>query len=188
MDSIEFQRTELEGLTLIAPMLLRDSRGYLCKPFEAEQFTAHGIPFALEEELETRSCRNTIRGLHFQRLHSQDKLVRVLSGAVYDAAVDLRPHSATFGRWQGFHLSAENRKALYIPKGFAHGFLVLSEAAVLHYLCGDRYDPDSEDGIRWDDPELAIDWPLEQGTAPVLSLRDQSFPSLAMLRRELGLS
>ena len=116
------------------------------------------------EELGSSSCRHTLRGLHFQRRHSQDKLVRVLSGEVYDVVVDLRPNSETFGRWQSFRLSAENRKMLYVPKQFAHGFLVLSDEAVLHYLCGARYDPESEDGIIWNDPDLAIDWLKVQAT------------------------
>lgn len=160
---------------LIAPLFISDSRGYLSKTFEVGQFAARGIRFSVTEELESKSCRNTLRGLHFQLRHSQNKLVRVLVGEVFDVAVDLRPRSPTFGRWQGFRLSAENRQMLYIPKEFAHGFLVLSEEAVIHYLCGDQYDPSNEDGILWDDPELGIDWPISKGTLPILSQRDQSF-------------
>lgn len=187
MNPFIFQPTQLEHLTLISPHFIPDSRGYLTKTFEMGQFAAHGIPFTLAEELETKSCRNTLRGLHFQRRHSQDKLVRVLAGEIYDVAVDLRPESRTFGQWQGFRLSAENRQMLYIPKEFAHGFLVLSDEAVVHYLCGDRYDPDSEDGILWSDPELAIDWPLEGGTVPNLSDRDKAFQTFAAFRRSIGL-
>lgn len=179
-----FQKTEIEQLTLITPLFIPDERGYLTKPFEAEVFAENGIAFTLAEELETRSCRGTLRGLHFQRRHSQDKLVRVVCGQVWDVAVDLRPRSPTFGRWQGFCLSAENRRMLYIPKGFAHGFLVLSEEALLHYLCGDRYDPDSESGIVWNDPELAVDWPLADGLEPILSQRDRNFDGFAAFRQE----
>lgn len=186
MIAFQFQKTQIKYLTLISPLFLPDSRGYLSKTFETGQFAAHGIQFALVEELETRSCRNTLRGLHFQRRHSQDKLVRVLSGEIYDVAVDLRPESRTFGQWQGFRLSAGNRRMLYIPKEFAHGFLVLSDEAVVHYLCGDQYDPDSEDGILWNDPEFAIGWPLESGTVPNLSDRDQAFQSFAAFRRSIG--
>lgn len=186
MRPFEFQKTGIERLTLITPLYLPDNRGYLTKPFEAGQFVAHGIHFKLSEELETKSCRNTLRGLHFQCRHSQDKLVRVLAGEIYDVVVDLRPESRTFGRWQGFRLSAENRQMLYIPKEFAHGFLVLSYEAVVHYLCGDQYDPDSEDGIVWNDPDLAIDWPLESGTVPKLSGRDQAFQSFTAFRRSIG--
>lgn len=136
--------------------------------------------------LTSSGCKiDPLRGLHFQRRHSQDKLVRALSGEVYDVAVDIRPASPTFGKWQGFYLTAEDRQMLYIPKGFAHGFLVCSEQAVLHYLCGDRYDPDSENGILWNDPELAIDWPLDEAAAPILSERDRSFQSFATFRKEL---
>lgn len=186
MNPFQFQKTQIEGLTLIAPLFIPDSRGCLSKTFEAGQFAAHGIQFSLAEELESKSCRNTLRGLHFQRRHSQDKLVRVLAGEVFDVAVDLRQQSPTFGRWQGFRLSAENRHMLYIPKEFAHGFLVLSNEAVVHYLCGDQYDPSSEDGILWNDPELSIDWPLEKGTVPDLSNRDRAFQSFAAFRRSIG--
>lgn len=186
MSPFKFQKTGIERLVLITPLYLPDNRGYLTKTFEVEQFAAHGIQFKLSEELETKSCRNTLRGLHFQRRQSQDKLVRVLTGEVFDVAVDLRPESRTFGHWQGFRLSAENRQMLYIPKEFAHGFLVLSDETVVHYLCGDQYDPDSEDGILWSDPELAIDWPLERGTLPNLSDRDRAFQSFAAFRRSIG--
>lgn len=186
MGPFKFQKTGIEQLVLITPFYLPDNRGYLTKTFEAGQFAAHGIRFTLAEELESKSCRNTLRGLHFQRRNSQDKLVRVLTGEVYDVAVDLRPESRTFGQWQGFRLSAENRQMLYIPKGFAHGFLTLSGEAVVHYLCGGQYDPDSEDGILWSDPELAIDWPMESGTVPNLSDRDRAFQSFTAFRRSIG--
>jgi len=182
----DFQSTSIERLTLIFSHFSKDDRGSLIKPFDRSVFSAHGIQFELAEELESRSCKNTLRGLHFQRRHSQDKLVRVLSGEVYDVAVDLRPDSPTFGRWQGFHLSADDREMLYIPKQFAHGFLVLSQEAVLHYLCGDRYDPESEDGILWSDRELGIGWPLEPGTKPLLSPRDQGFPTFAEYCRSIS--
>lgn len=186
MQDFQFLRTEISGLTLITPQISYDRRGYFSKPFEASLFASNGIHFSVVEELESRSGRQTLRGLHFQYRHSQDKLVRALSGQVYDVAVDIRPHSPTFGKWQGFYLSAENKRMLYIPKGFAHGFFVCSEDAVLHYLCGDRYDPDSESGIIWNDPELAVNWPLEGGAPPILSQRDQSFQSFADLRRLIG--
>ena len=186
MIPFQFQSCTLPGVTLIQPQFTQDQRGYLSKSFEKSIFAAHGIQFELAEELESKSSQNTLRGLHFQRCHSQDKLVRVLAGEVYDVAVDLRPESPTFGKWQGFYLSAENRQMLYIPKRFAHGFLVLSEEAVLHYLCGDRYDPESESGILWNDPELGIDWPMKPGAEPLLSSRDQGFPTFAEYRRSIS--
>lgn len=183
----QFSRTTICDLILIKPPKAGDQRGSMIKAFENEAFAEHGIHLAPAEELESTSCRHTLRGLHFQHRNSQDKLIRVLAGEVYDVAVDLRPDSETFGKWQGFCLSAENSQMLYIPKRFAHGFLVLSSEAVLHYLCGDRYDPDSEDGIIWNDPDLAIDWPLEPGCVPVLSLRDQKFASFADFCASIGM-
>lgn len=175
MEHFRFETANIEGLCLIHPLFSADVRGYFSKTFEASLFAEHGIHLIPVEELESRSACHTLRGLHFQHRNSQDKLIRVLSGEVYDVAVDLRPDSATFGRWQGFRLSSEDRRMLYIPKGFAHGFLALREDTVMHYLCGGRYDPDSEDGILWNDPELAITWPLEPGQMPLLSQRDQRF-------------
>jgi len=183
MTSFCFQEGEIKGVWLIHPLFVPDSRGYFSKLFERDLFMLHGIPLEPTEEMESESARYTLRGLHFQHRNSQDKLVRVLSGEVYDVAVDIRPDSASFGRWQSFRLSAENRRMLYIPKGFAHGFLALRENTVVHYLCGGRYDADSEDGILWNDPELAIPWPLEPGQRPLLSLRDQGFQTLDRLRR-----
>lgn len=180
-----FQEGEIEGVWLIHPLFVSDSRGYFSKTFEKGLFMRHGIPMEPVEEMESESAQYTLRGLHFQHRNSQDKLVRVLSGEVYDVAVDIRPNSPSFGRWQSFRLSAENRQMLYIPKGFAHGFLALRENTVVHYLCGGRYDPDSEDGILWNDPELAIPWPLESGQRPLLSLRDQEFQTLDQLRRTI---
>lgn len=186
MAAFDFKKTTLHHLIEISPLYSSDQRGYLIKSFEADLFSAQGIPFSVAEELETRSGLGTLRGLHFQWHHSQDKLVRVLFGTVYDVAVDLRPDSPTFGKWQGFRLSADNRTMLYIPKQFAHGFLVLSQEAVVHYLCGDRYDPESESGIVWDDPGLGINWPLSPGTEPLLSPRDRGFPTFEAYRRSIG--
>lgn len=186
MNPFVFRPTSINGLRLITPVFSQDQRGYFSKTFERELFAEHGIPFVVMEELESCSSRGTLRGLHFQRRHSQDKLVRVLSGEVYDVAVDLRPQSDTFGKWQGFELSAVNRKMLYLPKGFAHGFLAREDNTVVHYLCGDRYDPDSEDGIFWKDPVLGIDWPLETGTLPLLSKRDQGFQTFQEFMRSMS--
>ena len=185
MAAFQFQKTDISGLFLIQPPVITDRRGYFSKPFETDSFSAHGISFTPMEELESESGRWTLRGLHFQRCHSQDKLVRALSGEVYDVAVDLRSDSGTFGEWRGFCLSGENRRMLYIPKGFAHGFLVLSQTAVLHYLCGDRYDPASEDGIIWNDPDLAVRWPLPPDAIPLLSQRDKSFQSFSRFRTDM---
>ena len=187
MQEYIFQKTGLEGLMQITPFCTADPRGFFSKPFERSVFAEHGIELTLWEELRSYSHKGVLRGLHFQRRCSQDKLVQVLHGAAYDVAVDLRRDSPTFGAWEGFYLTAENQRMLYIPKGFAHGFLVRSREAVVHYLCGGRYDPDSETGVRWNDPELRIHWPLEPGERPFLSPRDQSLPSFAEFRRRGGL-
>lgn len=182
MNSFSFQETKIDGLMLITPPIIRDERGHFSKTFEVELFSSNGINFSVMEELESSSSCNTLRGLHFQWKHSQDKLVRVLSGEVYDVAVDLRPDSKTFGEWESFYLSAENRNMLYIPKDFAHGFLAMQENTTLHYLCGDQYDPINEDGILWDDSELSIPWPLVYGKLPKMSHRDRTFQTFAQFR------
>ena len=174
-----FEPTSIPGLTHVAPFCAEDSRGYLSKPFEKSIFAAHGIHISPWEELRSCSKKGVLRGLHFQRNHSQDKLVQVLHGAAYDVAVDLREGSETFGKWEGFYLTAENRQLLYIPKGFAHGFLALEDDTLFSYLCGSRYDPELDGGIRWDDPQLAVSWPLDRVEQTILSEKDAALPTLA---------
>ncbi len=186
MAGFVFSETTIKNLTLIKPFLAEDSRGIFSKPFEKSIFAAHGIELSPWEELRSDSKKGVLRGLHFQRRHSQDKLVQVLHGAVYDVAVDLREGSKTFGQWEGFHLSAENRQLLYIPKGFAHGFLALEDDTLFSYLCGDRYDPESDGGIRWNDPQLAVRWPLEQVDRPILSEKDAALPTLREFLAQYG--
>ncbi len=186
MSSFKFQEQDIKGLILISPFCVYDSRGCFSKPFEKSVFAAHGIDLNPWEELRSYSRKGVLRGLHFQRKHSQDKLVQVLYGAVYDVVVDMRKGSATFGQWRGFNLTAESRQLLYIPKGFAHGFLSLSENTLFSYLCGDRYDSESDRGIRWNDPQLAIDWPLEQISHPILSEKDVKLPTLDSFLSEYG--
>ena len=178
MAPFQFYPTSIPGLVQIAPFFVPDDRGYFSKPFEKSVFAAQGIDLSPWEELRSCSKKGVLRGLHFQRRHCQDKLVQVLHGAVYDVAVDLREGSETFGKWEGFYLSAENRKLLYIPKGFAHGFLSLEENTLFSYLCGDRYDPESDGGIRWNDPQIAVQWPLDQVGTPILSDKDAALPTL----------
>lgn len=178
-----FHETTINGLTLIEPFLAEDSRGFLSKSYEKEIFSANGIEMAPWEELRSCSRRGVLRGLHFQRRHSQDKLVQVLHGTAYDVAVDLREGSDTFGKWEGFYLSAENRQMLYIPKGFAHGFLALEDDTLFSYLCGDRYDPESDGGIRWDDPQLGVKWPLNQIETIIQSDKDAALPTLEEYKR-----
>lgn len=186
MHPLSFQKTKIDGLTCIQPFLSADSRGYLLKSFEKRSFAQHGINIQPYEELTSCSSKGTLRGLHYQRNFSQDKIIRVFSGRFFDVAVDLRKDSLTFGQWESFELSAENHCMLYIPKGFAHGFLALEDNSVLNYLCGDRYDAESEDGILWRDPELSIPWPLEQVENIIISPRDEGFQTMAQFKQTYG--
>ena len=186
MQTFQFEPTTIENLRLITPFHAPDDRGYLSKPFEKSIFAAHGIDLAPWEELRSFSHKGVLRGLHFQHCYSQDKLVQVLCGAVYDVAVDLREGSETFGKWEGFYLTAENRQLLYIPKDFAHGFLALEDNTLFSYLCGDRYDPESDGGIRWNDPRLAVKWPLERMEKVILSEKDAALPSFQEFLEQYG--
>ena len=148
-----------------------------------ENFAAAGITDAFVQDNQSCSHRGVLRGLHFQKRHQQAKLVRAISGEIFDVAVDLRRGSATYGRWVGVVLSAENRRQLYIPRGFAHGFQVLSEQAVFAYKCGDVYHPEDEGGLRYDDADISIVWPGQD--TPILSEKDQNWPALRALGIEL---
>lgn len=186
MGEFRFESTSISGLTAIFPFSAKDPRGRFVKSFEKDIFAESGISFSPFEIFCTYSAKGTVRGLHFQRRYCQNKLVQVLNGAVYDVAVDLRKGSETFGKWEGFTLTAENRQMLYIPKGFAHGFLALEDDTLVSYLCGDRYDPDSDGGIRWDDPQLAVRWPTDQVENIILSDKDTALPTLEEFVRAYG--
>lgn len=186
MALLTFQKTGLPDVQLIQPFIAADHRGYFSKQFEREIFREHGIDLTPYEMMTSKSAKGVVRGLHFQRRHSQDKLVRVLCGAVFDVAVDLRKGSPTFGTCKGVYLTEENQTMLYIPKGFAHGFLALEEGTLFSYLCGDRYDPESDGGILWSDPELGIDWPLDRVGQVILSDKDQKLPTLKEFRAAYG--
>ena len=185
MGNIKVTGCGIEGLYVIEPEVREDERGYFTETYNFRDMKEKGLDMVFVQDNQSKSKRGVLRGLHFQWRHSQDKLVRVLSGEVYDVAVDLRPDSGTFGKWQGFTLSAKNREMLYLPKGFAHGFLAREDNTVVHYLCGDRYDPGSEDGILWNDPKLGIGWPLDPGEAPLLSERDQGFQTFWEFKQSL---
>ena len=162
--------TDLPGVMLVEPDVHRDSRGFFVETFHAARYESHGMRGPWLQDNHSRSSAGTLRGLHLQVHRPQAKLVRVVDGAVFDVAVDVRRGSPTFGRWVGVVLSAENFKQCYIPAGFAHGFAVLSESAQIEYKCTDFYDPSDEVGLRWNDPAFAIAWPLLD---PVLSERDR---------------
>ena len=159
MGKFIFTQTEIPGVVVIEPQVFGDDRGYFMETYQKDQFAEAGIDKEFVQDNQSRSTRGVLRGLHFQKNHTQGKLVRVTKGEVYDVAVDCRPHSATFGKWVGVTLSEDNKKMFYIPEGFAHGFLVLSDVAEFCYKCTDVYDPTSEGGIPYDDPTVNVQWP-----------------------------
>ena len=166
--------TGIDGLLVIEPKIFGDHRGYFFESFSQKEFDdAVGSHTGFVQDNESFSGKGVLRGLHFQKgKDAQAKLVRVIEGEVWDVAVDLRPKSPTFGRHFGVTLTGENHLQFFIPRGFAHGFLVLSKTALFQYKCDNYYAPQSEDGIIWDDPTLSIPWPLDEGTKPILSDRD----------------
>jgi dTDP-4-dehydrorhamnose 3,5-epimerase len=169
---MEFERLAIPDVLLVRPRVFRDPRGYFVETWESRRFAAAGIAQPFVQDNLSRSGQFTLRGLHYQVRQPQGKLVRITSGTVFDVAVDVRRSSATFGTWVGATLSEENQHALWVPPGFAHGFLVLSESATFAYKCTDFYAPEWERTIRWDDADLAIKWPLPPDAAPVLSAKD----------------
>lgn len=160
--ALSIEKTPIDGLTLIHPHVFEDARGYFIKDFESSFYKANGLPTEFLETNESKSKKGTIRGLHFQQKFSQGKLIRVIKGAVYDVAVDLRFESPTFGKWMGFELSEYNHNVLYIPKGFAHGFLALEDDSIFSYKCTNKYAPEYDSGIRFNDSEIGVEWPVER--------------------------
>lgn len=176
MGQIQVTNCEIEGLAIIQPILHGDSRGYFMETYNQRDMQEAGLNLVFVQDNQSMSRRGVLRGLHYQIKHPQGKLVRVISGEVFDVAVDIRRGSKTYGRWHGEILSAENKKQFYIPEGFAHGFLVLSETAEFCYKCTDFYYPDDEGGLRWNDPTIGIQWPLSSDLMPLLSKKDQQQP------------
>ena len=168
--------TALPEVLVIEPDVYRDPRGFFLETYRSDHYRANGIDATFVQDNHSRSIEGTLRGLHLQVSRPQAKLVRVIAGAIYDVAVDVRRGSPTFGRWVAVELTADSFKQCYIPAGFAHGFAVLSPEAEIEYKCTEVYDPADEIGIAWNDPALAIKWPVER---PLLSQRDQSPPPLA---------
>ena len=166
----------IDGLFHIQPRVFGDSRGYFLETYNERDLARVGIRERFVQDNQSKSTKGVLRGLHFQKTRPQGKLVRVISGEVYDVAVDLRSFSPTFGKWEGLRLSSELQNQFYVPPGFAHGFVVLSEEAVFAYKCTDFYDPEDEGGIRWDDPRLGLEWP-DTGDDPKLSAKDLELPA-----------
>jgi dTDP-4-dehydrorhamnose 3,5-epimerase len=164
--------TVIPDVVMVEPRVFGDERGFFFESWNRREFERNGIGCDFVQDNHSRSARGILRGLHYQTEHAQGKLVRVIAGEVFDVAVDLRRSSPSFGRWVGAYLSAENRHMLWIPAGFAHGFYVTSESAEFVYKCTDYYFPEHEVALRWDDPQLGIDWPLIAGEKPLLSAKD----------------
>lgn len=164
-------KTDIEGVLIIEPQVFGDERGFFLETFQAKRYAQEaGITQEFVQDNHSRSSYGVLRGLHFQKTKPQGKLVRVVSGEVFDVAVDIRPGSPTYGQWAGTHLSAENKRQFWVPPGMAHGFVVLSETADFEYKCTDYYDPTDEACLLWNDPDIAINWPVDE---PVLSAKDK---------------
>lgn len=168
---VEIKKTSIEGVLIIEPKVFGDDRGYFMETYNEPEFKAKGVPYDFVQDNQSKSTKGVLRGLHYQINHPQAKLVRVLEGEVFDVAVDLRKGSPTYGKWEGVLLSGENKKMFMIPRGFAHGFVVLSDTAIFAYKCDDVYHPNDEGGIMWNDPDIGVQWPFEG--EPLLSEKDK---------------
>ena len=180
----------IEGLKVITPTVFGDDRGYFMETYNENDMKEAGMDYVFVQDNQSASKKGVLRGLHFQKEFPQDKLVRVVNGEVFDVAVDLREGSATFGKWYGVLLSAENKKQFMIPKNFAHGFIVLSDYAEFCYKCTDFYHPNDEGGLLWKDPEIGVEWPMPEGMTEAdltLSDKDQKWDGITAYKRERGL-
>lgn len=178
MGKLNVIETKLKGVVIIEPTVFGDARGYFMESYSKKDFDEAGLTMNFVQDNESRSKKGVLRGLHFQTKHTQGKLVRVVEGAVFDVAVDLRKDSPTFGQWTGVTLTAENKRQFYVPEGLAHGFLVLSDAATFQYKCTDYYAPEYDGGVVWNDPDIGIEWPLDGTFDVLLSDKDQKQQTL----------
>lgn len=169
---MKFIETDIADVKILEPAVFGDERGFFMETFRADEFVRQTGAKPFVQDNHSKSAQGILRGLHYQLEHTHGKLVRVVSGAVFDVAVDMRQSSPTFGRWVGVELSAENKRQLWVPEGFAHGFYVLTESAEFVYKCTDYYHPQSEASLLWNDSTVGIDWPLVNGAAPKLSAKD----------------
>jgi dTDP-4-dehydrorhamnose 3,5-epimerase len=172
---VKIETTALPGVLIIEPRVFLDERGFFLETWHFRKYSEAGIEVAFVQDNHSRSHRDTLRGLHFQRTRPQGKLVRAVEGEIFDVAADVDPGSPTYGQWVGVTLTSDNFRQIYVPPGYAHGFCVVSEVAQVEYKCTDFYDPADEGGVMWNDPVLAITWPCQE---PVLSTRDQRHPAL----------
>lgn len=178
MGKIKVTTCDIEGLYVIEPTVFKDERGYFMETYNQNDFKEAGLNMTFVQDNQSMSVKGVLRGLHFQKQYPQGKLVRAVGGTVFDVAVDLRSDSKTYGKWFGVTLSAENKKQFYIPEGFAHGFLVLSDEAEFAYKCTDFYHPGDEGGLLWSDPEIGVDWPIEPGMELIISDKDKKWSGL----------
>jgi len=176
--NFKFIATEIEGVIIVETKEYGDNRGYFMETYSREHFYSGGIKVDFVQDNQSKSQKGVLRGLHFQSKNVQGKLVRVIKGEVYDVAVDLRKDSKTYGKWIGLFLNTENKRQLYIPTGFAHGFLVTSDEAEFVYKCTDYYNATADGGILWNDPDIGINWPLEDVDKVLLSKKDSNHPLL----------
>lgn len=187
MGQIKVTRLDIEGLCIIEPTVHGDHRGYFMETYNQQDMQAEGLDMVFVQDNQSMSRKGVLRGLHFQKQFPQGKLVRVIRGSVFDVAVDLRRNSATFGKWYGVELTAENKKQFYLPPGFAHGFVVLSDEAEFCYKTTDFYHPDDEGGLMWNDPDINVQWPLDKVGEVLLSEKDKVNPSFAELKADPNL-
>lgn len=186
MGKITVETCHIEGLKIITPSVFGDARGYFMETYNYNDFKEAGIDQVFVQDNQSASKKGVLRGLHFQIEHPQDKLVRVIKGEVFDVAVDLRKGSPTFGQWYGVLLSEENKKQFFVPKNFAHGFLVLSDYAEFCYKCTDFYHPGDEGGLAWNDPEIGVQWPISEDMELIFSDRDTKWGGLSDFVKERG--
>jgi len=173
--SLSFVKTAIPGVLIIEPDIFKDDRGFFMETYHKGRYAKGGMDMPFVQDNHSHSRKGTLRGLHYQLKHPQDKLVYVITGEIFDVAVDIRRGSPTFGKWVGVHLSEENHRQIFIPKGFAHGFCVMSETADVIYKCTDLYAPDDDHGVYWADPDIGIEWPVEK---PIISEKDSRNPRL----------
>ncbi|MGZ7048356.1 MAG: dTDP-4-dehydrorhamnose 3,5-epimerase [Methanobacterium sp.] len=178
MSKFKFVETSIKDLFVIEPKVFGDERGYFMETYHAQEFKDAGLDLNFVQDNQSKSKKGVLRGLHFQYTKPQGKLVRVIKGEVFDVAVDLRRNSPTYGNWEGFILTEDNKKQMYVPEGFAHGFLVLSEEAEFTYKCTDFYYPEDEGGILWNDPDIGIEWPIDDINKIKLSDKDKQLKTL----------
>ena len=186
MGKFNFIETDIKDLYIIEPAVFGDDRGYFMETYNYNDFKEAGLDMVFVQDNQSKSKKGVLRGLHFQKQNPKGKLVRVIKVEVFDVAVDLRKNSKTFGKWRGIVLSAENKKQFYVPEGFAHGFLVLSDEAEFVYKCTRFYDPSDEGGLMWNDPEIGIEWPEIEGLEILLSEKDKKNRRLKDLVSEIN--